>query len=146
MLNYLSGESTECAGCDICDARIAKKELSYRAKDAQTAVRFIRKYSRMFTKDECTHALTEIFNEEDLPLLKKNIWESSDVREILNQLMGGRRIKKAGGPWKDRLQIVKRKTGLLNYITPRQRHRLHHLRRRLLHLKSVLAGSLQKLS
>lgn len=146
MLNYLSGEHTECAGCDVCDARAAGKELSFRAKDAQATVRFIRKYSRMFTKDECTHELTEIFNKEDLPLLKKNIWESSDIREILNQLMGGRRIKKTGGPWKDRLQIVKRKTGLLNYISPRQRHRLHHLRRRLLHLKAVLDAELQKLS
>ena len=131
ILDYLGGEETVCSGCDICDAKAKNQKISYTAPDAELAFTFIRKNRRLYTKQEATHALTELFNNKKLKIFGINVWDAKDTAEILSQLFSEKRLRICGTFWKDRLDIVKSKKGrnLLAFIPHRQLHLLHLLRR-----------------
>ena len=132
ILDYLGGEKAVCSGCDICDAKTKNQKISYTAPDAEEAFNFIRKNRRLYTRQEATHELTEVFNRKMLRIFGINVWEAKDTAEILSQLFSERRLRICGTFWKDKLDIIKTRKGkrnnLLAIIPRRHLHRLHHLR------------------
>ena len=131
ILDYLGGEETACSGCDICDARAKNQKISYTAPDAELAFSFIRKNRRLYTRQEATHELTELYNRKKLKIFGINVWDAKDTAEILSQLFSEKRLRICGTFWKDRLDIIKKKKGknLLALIPRRHLHLLHLLRR-----------------
>ena len=122
MLNYLSGESPVCSGCDICDARQEGKVLDYEARDAEKVLRFIKKRRLMFTKDELINYMTDRFNREDLEFFGQKVWDAKDIQEILKQLFAAHRIKKAGGLWENHLDVYSNKAIKALTVIPQHRH------------------------
>jgi len=131
ILDYLGGEEAACSGCDICDAKAKKQKISYTAPDAELAFNFIRKNRRLYTRQEATHELTELYNRKNLKIFGINVWDAKDTAEILSQLFSEKRLRICGTFWKDRLDIIKKKKGknMLALIPRRHLHRLHHLRK-----------------
>ena len=125
-----AAEKTTCSGCDICDAERAGKTLVTTAEDAEIVYRFIKKNRRLYARKELTALLENILNKHDRKIFGINVWESSDVQEILSQLISERRIQILTGLWENHVDICAGKTNSLLAIIPRgQRHRLHLLRR-----------------
>lgn len=140
ILDYLGGEKTVCSGCDVCDAKQKGGKIDYEAWDGKTAYNFIRKNRRLYTRQEATRKLTEIFNKEKLKIFGINVWDSKDTAEVLNQLFSRRKISICGVFWQGRLDIVKvrKNKTLLTLIPRRQRHYLHCLRRRFHYLLELV--------
>ena len=140
MLDYLGGEKTECSGCDVCDAERRGEKLNSLAADAEFAFNFIKKSRRIFTKETILRELTEKLNERCIGLFGENVWEASDVREILRQLISERRIKRCDGFWikslETSLDIATRNPNRLLSVIPR-RH-LRNFRRFRLLVRRVL--------
>lgn len=144
ILDYLGGEKTVCSGCDVCDAAVSGKKISYSASDADFAWNFIRKNRRLFTREEAVHELTEQFNAQKLKTFKINVWETKDTSEILSQLFSERRIRECGSFWKGRLDIIKQKNRsktLLALIPHRHLHHLHRLRQKIRRAQARLQQS-----
>ena len=138
ILDYLGGEKTVCSGCDVCDAKVQGKELSYAASDADFAWNFIKKHRRLFTREEVVHELTEKFNQQKLNLFKINVWETKDTSEILSQLFSEGRLKVCSSFWKGKIDIIMEgKASFLSLIPRPLRHRLHCLRRFLRQLQAL---------
>ncbi|MBB5224819.1 RecQ family ATP-dependent DNA helicase [Treponema ruminis] len=137
ILDYLGGEETVCSGCDICDVNAKNQKISYKAPDAELAFNFIRKNRRLYTRQEATGELTELFNKRNLGIFGINVWDAKDTAEILSQLFSEKKLRICGTFWKDRLDIIKKKKGknLLALIPRRHLHRLHHLRRNFLQVQ-----------
>ncbi|MBQ7158360.1 MAG: ATP-dependent DNA helicase RecQ [Treponema sp.] len=130
ILDSFAAEKTTCNGCDICDAERAGKTLVTTAEDAEIVYRFIKKNRRLYARKELTALLENILNKHDRKIFGINVWESSDVQEILSQLISERRIQILTGLWENHVDICAGKTNSLLAIIPRgQRHRLHLLRR-----------------
>ena len=134
ILDYLGGEETVCSGCDICDAAQNGTTISYKAWDAELAFKFIKKNRRLYTREEATHELTELFNSKKMKTFGINVWESKDTAEILSQLFSEQKLRICGSFWKGRLDIIwkKHKKSILALIP---RHHLHHLHRLRNHLE-----------
>ena len=130
ILDSFAAEKTTCSSCDICDAERAGKTLVTTAEDAEIVYRFIKKNRRLYARKELTALLENILNKHDRKIFGINVWESSDVQEILSQLISERRIQILTGLWENHVDICAGKTNSLLAIIPRgQRHRLHLLRR-----------------
>ena len=140
ILDYLGGEKAVCSGCDICDAGAKNQKISYTALDAEFALNFIRKNRRLYTRQEATCELTELFNRKKLSTFGINVWEAKDTAEILSQLFSERRLRICGTFWKDRLDIVKKKSKEKNLLALIPRHHLHHLH----HLRCFLRQELER--
>ncbi|MCR4822337.1 MAG: RecQ family ATP-dependent DNA helicase [Treponema sp.] len=131
ILDYLGGENAVCSGCDICDAKNEGREVNYTAPDKKLVYDFIRKNRRLYTREEVSQEITELFNREKIKIFGINIWEAKDSAEILSQLFSERKIRICGTFWKGRLDIVKGRKNLLSLIPRPLRHRLHFLRRKI---------------
>ncbi len=134
ILDSFAAEKTSCSGCDICDAERAGKKLCMQADDAERVYRFIKKHRRVYARSELTPLLETLLNERDRPLFGINVWESSDIQEILSQLIAERRIQVMGGLWENHVDICVKKKSLLAIIPRHLRHRLHLLRADFRHL------------
>ena len=130
ILNYLSGEECSCFGCDVCDAQKQGIQLNKKALDAELALKLLGKNRRLYTKKEFAPVLTEKLNERDLEFFGENVWDVKDAQQIINQLLGKRKIKRLGGLWKNTLDIEKKERPYKKRIFPiRCLHRLHLFRR-----------------
>lgn len=137
MLNYLSGEDTLCSGCDICDAKKKGKNLDFSAKDAEFTIRFIKKHRRLYSKEELVNILTKQMNEKTRKLYGVNVWEASDINEILDQLLKEKKLKIYGGLWNRRIDLTNKKP---TRRLPHWRYRRHFQRR----VQRVLEQGLKK--
>jgi ATP-dependent DNA helicase RecQ len=145
LLNYLSGESAVCSGCDICDAKKEGRTVNYNAGDAEFAFKFIKRYRRLLKREEAVQALTQKFNEKDAEFYTQNVWEARDVQEILKQLFDEKRIKKTGGLWENHLDIIKKKNKK-RHLSLKTIHHLHLLRLQFRHFLVQLEQVRQQLS
>ncbi|MBQ3965478.1 MAG: ATP-dependent DNA helicase RecQ [Treponema sp.] len=128
ILDSFAAEKTSCSGCDICDAEHRGEKISYLAEDAEIVYRFIKKHRRLYARTELSPILQALLNKRDRPLFGINIWENSDVQEILSQLIAERRIQVLSGLWENHVDICEKKKSLLSLIPRDVRHRLHLLR------------------
>lgn len=136
MMKYLTGEQVICQGCDICDARKQGRKIDFSAEDGNLAFKYIKRHRKLFTRDEAVNFLTEKFNLEQRSFFNENIWEASDIQEILVQLLDEKRIKKLGGFWEGHLDIAKsRKFRKGGFFKVKVIHRLHLLRRNFRNLR-----------
>lgn len=144
MLDYLGGEKTVCTGCDICDAEQKGKKISYKANDAETVFKFIKKNRRLYTRGEATSEITEKLNERALKLFGQNVWEAKDTSEIFTQLINERKIKICGFLWENHLDVAnpEKRSAILKIISKRGKRKLWLLRRNFLKRTSQLKKSL----
>lgn len=144
MLDYLGGEKTVCAGCDICDAEQKGKRISYKADDAELAFKFIRKNRRLYTREEAVGEVTETLNKRDLKIFGQNVWEAKDTSEIFTQLINERKIKICGFLWENHLDIEnpKKRSVILKIISKRWKRKLWILRSDFLKQTNQLKKSL----
>lgn len=146
VLTYLSGETAVCSGCDICDARALNKTVDMTADDGRFCFNFIKKHRRLYTKNEAVNILVKKLNERDKLVYKECVWESSDVQEILGELLGSKKIKKLNGLWEGRLDIDPGRRSFLAFISPSLIHLLHRLRLHLRHFLVEVEHFLQQFS
>ncbi|WP_147613660.1 RecQ family ATP-dependent DNA helicase [Treponema pectinovorum] len=139
LLKYLSGESAVCSGCDICNARKENRTIENSAMDEKIVFNFIKRHRRFYTKDELINVLLPDFNKRDIDFYKQNVWEASDLQEILSGLLGSKKIKKLSGFWEDRIDIEKGENRFLRFLNPKTIHFLQHSRLRLRHFQKELA-------
>ena len=127
MLDQFAAETVVCSGCDICDAARTGKPISAAADDAERVLRFIRRNRRLYTRDELVGRLVDVLNGHDRTLFGINVWEASDVEEVLAQLVCEGRVRICGRLWRGRVDIGVKP---LRAVIPRRlRRRLHSLRR-----------------
>lgn len=144
ILDSFAAEKTSCSGCDICDAQRTGNAFSSAAGDALVAYNFIKKHRRMYTRTELGNLLEKELNERDRAVFGINVWDNTDVQEILSQLLGEKRIQILSGLWERRVDVTgTRRRSLMNIIPRELRHRLHLLRARLRQLERRLGLELQ---
>ncbi len=129
VLDQFAAEKVVCSGCDICDAERAGKPLSAAAADAERVLRFIRRNRRLYTRDELVGKLMDELNGHDRALFGINVWDASDVEELLAQLVSEGRVRICGRLWRHRVDIGGKPSALRAFIPRRLRRRLHSLRR-----------------
>ena len=89
LLDALGGEKAFCEGCDICK----RKAPSPYAQDASMVLKYMRNHKNEFSNDELTANLLEEFNASEKNL-KMNVWDTSDIEEIISQLNEEEKIHK----------------------------------------------------
>lgn len=118
LLNALGGEQAICSGCDICDA---KKKLGSRQKkfapwkapsvfdaaDARLVHKFIRKNQNYYSKNKVVQFTLQKLNAIDRKIFGTNVWDSSDIKEILEQLEQSGSVYNAGFLWNGNLAAEK---------------------------------------
>ncbi|MCR5724926.1 MAG: RecQ family ATP-dependent DNA helicase [Treponema sp.] len=123
LLDYLDGEKTSCSGCDVCSLRAEGKTVPTRAEDGSRIMAWIRHNRRAFSEDEAIQLLKDECNAADRPLLKRNVWEASDVQQALTLLREERLLSTS----KKKLDCKRKK---LIHLRRRHRHLLHRFRNR----------------
>lgn len=114
LLDALGGEQAACDGCDVCE-RHGPAPL---AQDALLALTFISRHRKQFSRDELYAKLEKIFNNKDISEFKMNIWEHSDISEILQQLESGGFIRTCLFPWMGKIDSVSYKMFIDNKQIP----------------------------
>jgi ATP-dependent DNA helicase RecQ len=114
LLDALGDEPAVCSGCDNCDElkkpQDKRKNAQYtnKAPDAQIIYHIIRTHRKCYDKEElCTRALP-ILNSEYRKSTKVNIWNYSDIRDILEQLEKENKIHTCRFLWKNKIDIITR--------------------------------------
>ena len=105
LLDALGGERTVCSGCDICDAK--KAPSVFDARDARLVHKFIRKNQNYYGREEVVKRTMQKFNEMDRKIFGLNVWDSSDVDLILEQLEKSGSVYNAGLLWNGALAAEK---------------------------------------
>ena len=95
LLDALGAEKAACDGCDVCE-RGGKTPF---AEDALFALKAMAFHRREWTKDGLISFLQKAFNKKDLNEFKMNIWETDDIKEIIEQLEDMHLIRKCIWPW-----------------------------------------------
>ena len=108
LLDALGGENAICSGCDICDSKkLAGKNFKapeiYDAADARLVHGFVRKNKNYYGRNEVTEFTMKKLNAVDRKLFGVNIWDSSDIKEILDQLEKSGAVYDAGFLWNGKL-------------------------------------------
>lgn len=112
LLDALGGEQAICSGCDICDSKKAlgenfKAPKIYDAADALLVHSFVRKNQNYYSREEVTEFTMKKLNAIDRKLFGVNIWDSSDIKEILEQLEKSGSVYDAGFLWNGNLAAQK---------------------------------------
>ena len=134
LLDALGGEKALCSGCDICDGKkaAAKKGREWKAPavfdaaDARLVHKTVRKNQNYYSKNRLVAQAMKKFNDMDIKTFGSNIWDSSDINEILEQLEKSGSVYNAGLLWKENLAAEK------DIASPPRRHPLCLHPRRLL--------------
>ncbi len=95
LLDALGGEQAYCDGCDVCE----RGEKAPYAHDARLVLEYISAHRKMFAHDELTNRLADFLNEKDRSEFGTDIWDHSDIEEILEQLEKGKYIRTCLWPW-----------------------------------------------
>lgn len=104
LLDALGGEKAACSGCDVCEGN--RQEY---AADEHFIIDLIKKNKKHFLREEAAMHILSQFNENDAPQYGMRVWESSDIREIISQLIKENTLKISSFPWKGRLTISSKK-------------------------------------
>ena len=103
LLNALGDQLTYCDGCDVCQ----RGGPAPFAKDGEYLLKFLSKHKKLFKRERLEAEIQNAFNEKDLPFFKKNIWEDSDIREMINQLERENKIYACKWPWRKLYSVRK---------------------------------------
>ncbi len=147
LLDALGGEKAICSGCDICESRTAAREKGaawkapgvFDADDARLVHSFIRKNQNYYGKNQVVEFTMKKLNERDRKIFGLNVWDSSDINEILLQLEKSGSVYGAGFLWKGALAAEK------NLSSPRRRHPLCLHPRPLSSLPPLLGAAARRL-
>lgn len=147
LLDALGGEKAICSGCDICESKMAAREKGaawkapgvFDADDARLVHSFIRKNQNYYGKNQVVKFTMKKLNERDRKILGLNVWDSSDINEILFQLEKSGSVYDAGFLWKGALAAEK------NLSSPRRRHPLCLHPRPLSSLPPLLGAAARRL-
>ena len=101
LLDALGGEQAICSGCDICDTK--KAPSVFDASDARLVHKFIRKNRNYYGKNQVVEMTMKKLNALDRKIFDVNVWDSSDIKEILEQLEKSGSVYNAGLLWKGAL-------------------------------------------
>ena len=121
LLDALGAEQAVCSGCDLCNKRKFteegknfkglkkikfKNELKklYPQSDWEYALQEIKKNPHYYDAESLEESLFEKFNSESVKLLKKRIWNHTDVQQIINQLIENKTVSVSKFLWKNRLK------------------------------------------
>ena len=107
--------------------------------DWEKALSFIKKAGNFYTEEEIEDEIKERFNLESEKITGRRIWNHSDAREIIAQLMESGKIEKSGLLWKDRLKIRKMEKAGSDISF----HRLRYYQHRLLLYRKLRAQGLE---
>lgn len=126
LLDALGGEQAICSGCDICQGQAAARQKGdawkpptvFDAPDARLVHRFIRKNQNYYSREETLKFTMEKLNEVDRKTFGVNVWDSSDIEMILEQLEESGAVYNAGFLWKGALAAQR------EIFSPPRRHPL----------------------
>ncbi len=121
LLDALGAEQAVCSGCDLCNKRKFteegknfkgfkkikfKNEMKklYPQSDWEYALQEIKKNPHYYDAESLEESLFEKFNSESVKLLKKRIWNHTDVQQIINQLIENKTVSVSKFLWKNRLK------------------------------------------
>ena len=154
LLDALGAEKAYCHGCDLCNEKEAErlrkekilmmkgikkiifkggdfllKQIREKEKacDWEKTLSFIKKAGNFYTEEEIEDEIKERFNLESEKITGRRIWNHSDAREIIAQLMESGKIEKSGLLWKDRLKIRKMEKAGSDISFHRLRYYQHRL-------------------
>jgi len=95
LLDALGAEQAFCTGCDICEG--IRQEY---AEDERIILDFIQHHRKQYTREEACMHLLKIFNKKAEERYAMRLWESSDIREMIANLIQRTLIMPAVFPWK----------------------------------------------
>lgn len=110
LLDALGGERTICSGCDICDAKKSsawKAPSVFDADDARLVHKFIWKNQNYYSKNKVVQFTLQKLNAVDRKIFGLNVWDSSDIKGILEQLEQSGSVYNAGFLWNGALAAEK---------------------------------------
>ncbi len=130
LLDALGGEKAICSGCDICDSQAAarnlgrEKKISWKApsvfdaQDARLVHKLIRKNQNYYSREKVVKLAMEKLNAIDRKVFGLNVWDSSDIDLILEQLEKSGSVYNAGFLWENAMAALK------DISSPPRRHPL----------------------
>jgi ATP-dependent DNA helicase RecQ len=104
LLDALNAEQAACSGCDICE----KSHIDF-AEDESQVLDFFKKHAKCYDMEAATDTIVKTCNEKAAQKYKMRIWESADIREIIQNLLFEKKISISPNPWKGKISIAKRK-------------------------------------
>lgn len=104
LLDALNAEQAACSGCDICE----KTHKNF-AQDETLVLDFFKKQAKRYDLESATDVLVKTCNEDAARLYKMRIWESSDIKEIIQSLVLQKKIQYLHSPWKGKIKIINEK-------------------------------------
>ena len=114
LLDALGAEETVCSGCDICDSADPEKALvpmpgESLVCDFMVLLEIVKKGDRFYTEEKLEEAFLKRMKELTLPYLGINIWNHSDYLVARDELFKMNKIRLASFPWKNRVELVRKK-------------------------------------
>lgn len=105
LLDALGAEQAVCSGCDVCERG---GEAPF-AEDLDFALRFIERNKKLFCLESLRGLLEKEFNKKDRNRFSFNIWDSSDIAEVVTELKDRKLIRECLWPWSGRITCGKNK-------------------------------------
>lgn len=112
LLDALGGEQAACDGCDVCE----RHGPAPFAEDALFVLSYIHRHRRLYNRDELYGRLEGELNKRDRKQFGMNIWEHSDVAEILMQLESEGYIRTCLWPWYKRIDCAAKKQSFVSPV------------------------------
>lgn len=112
LLDALGGEEAPCEGCDVCK----RGGPAPFAEDGSQTLKFIFFHRKVYSSAELIPELIKCFNAKDRNSCGINIWEHSDMEEILQSLLKEKYIYKCSFPWKGKIDLTKKALTLLRQL------------------------------
>ncbi|HOE09367.1 MAG TPA: RecQ family ATP-dependent DNA helicase [Treponemataceae bacterium] len=95
LLDALGAEQAFCSGCDICEG--TRQNF---AEDERIIISFIQHHRKHYSREEACMHLLRLFNKKAEEMYAMRLWESSDIREMIGNLIQRSIIIPAVFPWK----------------------------------------------
>lgn len=115
LLDALGAEQAACEGCDICKAKQNIKDKANilfippkvtDAHDRNFVLHLLNKFSRSWDRMQALEFIQNKMNKHFFSIFNMNVWETSDIANILEQLEQEKKIRTCGWPWKNKITII----------------------------------------
>lgn len=104
LLDALNAEQAACSGCDICE----ESHKAY-AEDEKNVYDFFKMQAKRYDLESATDQLVKTCNEKAAASYKMQIWETSDIKEIIYSLFLQNKLECLKAPWNGKIKAVKLK-------------------------------------
>lgn len=129
LLDALGGEKAICSGCDICESQETTRQKGtapqdwkapnvFDAADARLVHKLVRKNQNYYSREKVVKLAMEKLNAIDRKVFGVNVWDSSDIDLILDQLEKSGSVYNAGFLWENAMAALK------DISSPPRRHPL----------------------